>query len=86
MAFLLFWCGEYFGVRNILVLGEVPMQGLILSQELMERTLAWAYLRGCSPGKGPVLEQKGSVRRKECQRECYELMTVLIPHCLTLPG
>lgn len=33
-----------------------------------------------------MLEQKGSVRGKEFQRECCELMAVLIPHCLTLLG
>lgn len=52
MALLSFWCGEYFGMRNILVWGEVSVQELILSQELwlMERTHSG---KGISEGLQP---------------------------------
>lgn len=86
MALLLFWCGEYFGMRNILVWGEVSVQELILSQELwlMERTHTGMHLSEALKPRERACAGAGRVRRKECQRECYELMTVLIPYCFTL--
>lgn len=87
MALLSLWCGEYFGMRNILVWGEVSVQELILSQELwlMERTHTGMGLsEGLQPREKACAGAGRSVRRNKCQRECYELMTVFLPHYFTL--
>lgn len=69
MALPSFWCGGYFGVRNILVWGEVPVQELILSWELwlMESTHAGPGLsgglqprEGACAGAGRKCEEKGA--------------------------